>query len=243
MDAGDYLEAIGRESDALSQAARESLHAPVPSCPEWTVRDLVEHMGFVDRAWTERVARRLQDRASLDLGDAPQDGLVDWFDEGARRLQKVLSNADPSERVWTWSHQKNVAFVQRRMAQETTVHRWDCQAAVGSPEPIKPALAADGVDEFLDIIAPATWQRSEQPRKGGGQLIHMHQTDGDGEWLLRLAVDGLQIERGHAKGDAAVRGTASDLLLLLWRRKTPSELEVFGDGTMLERFLSWADLT
>ncbi len=37
------------------------------------------------------------------------------------------------------------------------------------------------------------------------------------------------VEPGHAKGDAAVRGPAADLLLWLWGRRPLDGFEVFGD--------------
>jgi hypothetical protein len=42
----------------------------------------------------------------------------------------------------------------------------------------------------------------------------------------------------HAKGDAAVRGTASDLLLLLLGRASATDVEVFGDALVLDGFLA-----
>ena len=40
-----YLEAIARDSGAIAAAAHEAgLDAPVPSCPGWTVGELVTHL-------------------------------------------------------------------------------------------------------------------------------------------------------------------------------------------------------
>ena len=55
------------------------------------------------------------------------------------------------------------------------------------------------------------------------------------------APDGeLVVERGHAKGDVAVRGPASTLYLMLWRRVPPNhpDLARFGDDTLLDRWLA-----
>ena len=42
-------------------------------------------------------------------------------------------------------------------------------------------------------------------------------------------------EHGHAKGDVALRGTASDLLLWAWNRVPPDDrFEVFGEPTLLD---------
>jgi hypothetical protein len=52
---------------------------------------------------------------------------------------------------------------------------------------------------------------------------------------VRLLPAGVELERGHAKGDAAATGTASDLLLFLWGRATDDRLETFGDPSLLPR--------
>jgi hypothetical protein len=44
------------------------------------------------------------------------------------------------------------------------------------------------------------------------------------------------VEHAHAKGDVAVRGTASDLLLLLWNRAGSDRFQVFGDAGLLDRW-------
>ena len=69
--------------------------------------------------------------------------------------------------------------------------------------------------------------------------LHLHRTDGDGEWLLSSAGDQLVVGHEHAKGDAAARGTASDLNLLVWGRRQPT-LEVFGDEAVLDAWLALA---
>lgn len=239
MKSTDYVESLRADSADLAAAAAGRLEAAVPSCPGWSVKDLVVHTGEVHRFWYEIAARRLQSREDAHPEQDPgtQEPLM-WFKEGAANLAHVLEEADPSIEVWTWSQQKNIAFIQRRMAQETAVHRWDAQAAARAPEAIGPEVAMDGIDELFDIWLPAESTSLE----GSGETIHFHQTDGDGEWLVRVGPSGIEVESGHAKGDAAVRGTASDLLLVLWRRLSISEVETFGDTSLVGRFLGWMDL-
>ncbi len=55
-------------------------------------------------------------------------------------------------------------------------------------------------------------------RRSATRTIHLHCTDGEGEWLITRAGDDVVVTREHAKGDVAARGTASDLLLFLWGR-------------------------
>ena len=64
--------------------------------------------------------------------------------------------------------------------------------------------------------------------------MHLHCTDADGEWLLRFDPDGFTFTREHAKGDVAVRGPASDLMLYLVGRGPLDALEVHGDAGVLD---------
>ena len=129
-----------------------------------------------------------------------------------------------------------MGFWARRQANETAVHRWDAQRAAGAVEPVEHTLAVDGIDEFFGLIP--FWRRESNVR-GVGETIHLHCTDGAGEWLVRLAADAVIVTREHAKGDVAARGSASDLLLFLYGRVGPSALEVFGDASLLDR---WQEL-
>ena len=238
LEEGVYAEALRRDSQRFVEAVTDNFAAPVAGCPGWNVRDLVAHTGEVHRFWSQIVERRLQDNREIEPVHVPSDDeLLAWFQEGAAHLGMVLSSVDGSIGVWTWSRQKDAAFVKRRMALETAVHRWDAQSAAGKAEPIEPDLARDGVDELLDVFMPV----EETRLTGHGETIHFHQTDGDGEWIVTLG-DRVTVSRGHAKADSAVRGTGSDLLLMMWRRERPSQLEVLGQPANLERFLAWIDL-
>lgn len=239
MESSTFIDVIAQESRALGEAAGRAPAGEVASCPGWDTLDLVLHTGEVHRFWSQVVERRLQSHEDASTITKPErEGALDWFRSGAGQLVETLTAADPSERVWTWAQQNNVAFVCRRMAQETAVHRWDAESAAGDPNSIETALATDGVDEFLDIWIPA----EDRPFNRPGESIHLHQTDGEGEWIVRFGSEGVTVERSHAKGSVAVRAPASDLLLLLWRRVPPADIEVFGDKQLLEEFLAWMDL-
>jgi uncharacterized protein (TIGR03083 family) len=238
VEAFDYLAVIKRESGALAEAAAGNLERGVPGCPEWTVADLLWHMGEVHHFWGSVAEGRLQSPQNVDPVARPEDeDLIPWLGDRSERLVRVLEGADPSTPVWTWSAQKEMAFIPRRMAHETAVHRWDAQSATGSELAIDPQLAVDGIDEFLDLHLPASGDFSI-----GSESLHLHSTDAPGEWVIRIGGGVLEVAREHAKGDAAVRGPASDLLLLLWRRRAPSDVEVIGDPEALDRFLARPNL-
>lgn len=203
------------------------------------MRALVKHTGRVHRLWGTIAERQLDDREKVGEIPIPEaDGdLVDWFREGVEWLADLLWHAEPGTHVWTWSKRKDIGFVQRRMAHETAIHRWDAQSAVGWEDPIEQLLAVDGIDEMFDTFVPA--QRS--PITGVGETILLFESDSDAEWPLRLTRAGLELALDTDGADVEARGTASDLLLMLWGRVSPDDLEVVGDAALLRRLLDALD--
>lgn len=114
------------------------------------------------------------------------------------------------------------------------MHRVDAELAGGAASPIEGDLAADGIDEWLQLLS---YRPGKPPPTGTGETIHLHCTDRPGEWLLRRTPEDLQIEPTHAKGDVAVRAPASDLLLVLLHRASPEAVEVLGARPVLDAFL------
>lgn len=244
MEPTDHLAALRCESAALVAVAHGDLAAPVPTCPGWTVGDLVVHTGVIH----QRLARSVQTRSTGPIRAEPhmatdprRPDLAGWFEEVAAALVATLVEAGPEAEVWHWFPGGTARVVIRRAAHETTVHRWDGENALGDADPIASDLAADGVDEVITALLPhVIW--SGGPPEGArptGETVHLHRTDGPGEWLLRFTPAGLEATREHAAGDVAVRGGASDLLLFLWGRASAERLEVPGDETLLDR---WAEL-
>jgi predicted lipid carrier protein YhbT len=91
-------------------------------------------------------------------------------------------------------------------------------------------------NEFLDVVLTTRVAQDRKAAYSSGGTLHVHCTDTDGEWLMSFGDGLVSLERSHGKGDAAVRGTASDLLLLLTNRVGPSAVETFGDAGVLDRF-------
>ena len=120
------------------------------------------------------------------------------------------------------------------------MHRWDAELGAGiAGERMAPAVAADGIDEHLEVFVAVGRMLHTAP---AGPSIHFHCTDTDGEWLLELPVAGERVlTREHRKGDIALRGPAEDLLLVAWGRVSPEAagIDVVGDGTVLEQ---WKEL-
>ncbi len=232
----------------LEIVADHGFDRPVPSCPGWNLGDLAWHLGTVWNRWGRIVAEGITTREGVEAIGQPtrpgDDLLLDWVTAAHTAMFSALARTSDNTEVWTWTgaNQPEV-WVERRMTQETVVHRWDAANAVGIPYEIPAAVAADGIDEFLMWFAA---RRVTDGADAVGGTVHLHCTDTEssatGEWLVkRLDASGIEFAREHAKGDVAVRGRANDLLLWLWRRDA-EPVEVLGDAAVAERFRAFPSL-
>jgi uncharacterized protein (TIGR03083 family) len=243
----DYVAHLRRETDSFVAAAEGNFDKPVPSCPGWTVRDLVEHMWGVYAWWGLVAERKLQDPSEVaedDEPDTPPDEkLLDEIKSEVEHLIEAVERADPREPVWSWSVNKTMSFIPRRMANEVSIHRWDCESATGTPTPIDDVLAEDGVHEFVDIWFPSAIADAEQPAMGGdGSSVRLRSTEGS-TWDLILGGEGVEATEEAERPVATVSASASDLVLLLWRRIAPDDVRIEGDRAAVAKLLGWLDLT
>src|SRR4051794_7009326 len=138
--------------------------ARVPSCPDWDAADLLWHLSTVQRFW-ERVVRERPAGPGEDWQEPQRPGsyadLLAAFDASHAAFVAALEAADPTETAWSWSTEQTVGFTYRRQAQECLVHRLDAELTAGSVTELDPVLAADGVEEALDIMFGGTpaWGR------------------------------------------------------------------------------------
>ena len=237
----------GAEAEIALMAVAVSgadLSGTVPTCPGWTIGRLVAHIGAVHRWATQIVATRATapvDHRDLDMGFPDEDsGWAAWLAAGAGPLMAALRSAGPDSPVWTWGPAGRSGWWARRMLHETTVHRADAETALGAVPAVDPAVAADGIDEFLSNLPFARRPREHLGSLPAGESLHLHATDSDGEWLIRFPGpgpgDGIEWSRGHAKASAAVRGPVSVLLLFTYGRVPGSDprLTVFGEQSLLD---------
>jgi uncharacterized protein (TIGR03083 family) len=245
MDSASLLAALAADGAALADAADGHLDSRVRTCPDWTVADLVTHLGTVHRWVSATVAAGGEPVGFRDVTGAPddRDALVGWYRDGLAELIPALS-VDPETPAWTFSGAapSNVGWWQRRQALETAVHRFDSQtAALGRPDPIGAELAVIGIDELIAQFLPGILESRAEIEELKG-TFHLHATDIPGEWWLDFDAPGLAARREHAKADTAVRGPASGLYLWMWNRQSPEDagLEVFGRA---ETVAAWRSVT
>ncbi|MFE9612586.1 maleylpyruvate isomerase family mycothiol-dependent enzyme [Streptomyces sp. NPDC006012] len=233
------------------------LSATVPTCPDWSLEDLLRHLGGALR-WVEVLVRT---RAQEDIpaervpdagrpearGDAA--ALDAWLAESGRLLVDTLREAGPDTKVWTWAGTLDAGFWARRMTHEITIHRADAALAAGLSYDVAPDVAVDAIDEWLQIIELV--QRSGLSKtagelRGPGRSIHLHATDTapelNAEWLVEFAEDGIVWRRGHEKATVALRGPLTSVLLAFYLRIPPAGpgLEIVGEREVLDFWLERA---
>lgn len=235
LAATDYVAAFDAEVEALL-AASDDLAAEVPGCPGWTVRDLLSHVLGVYR----------HKNAALAAGappEAPEAGwgaLADGDDPVAlvraeADLLRAHLDQDPATPAWSWwPAEQSIGFWQRRMAQETAVHRWDAESAVrgvDDADPVDDALADDGVDELLGWL---TWDWSEHPQAGAdGRRVLV--STGAHTWTVTLHETRVEVVGGGEDADALLAGEPSGLLLHLWGRPGEHGIASGGDAVALQQ--------
>lgn len=251
LGAERFLAELTGEAATLAEVVRShDLATPITTCPGWTLEDLAGHVGRGHRWATSLIVSRavgptpIADAADPDRPTEPEP-LASWLETCAADLAAAVKEAGPATAVWTWSADRSAGFWLRRMTHDLLVHRCDAQLAVGDRPDVAADLAADGVSDLLQTFATvaAYDQHPFKALRGEGQSLHLHATDGlgpVGEWLLWRRPDTVHWEHGHAKADAAVRGTARDLLLVLNRRLPLAEsgCEVLGDRALVEHWLA-----
>lgn len=232
-----YLDLLDADFEALCVAASSHPDVQVPSCPGWTMRDLVSHMVGVYR----------HKAATIDLGEAPPDRATGgWGDLDADRdpigqlraahkqiRQRLLDHSIDDPAYTFWPPEQTVGFWVRRMPQETAVHRWDAQAAGESvPAEIAEDLALDGIDELLGWLAWDWGDENALDRAYGQQVVI---SSGVHAWTVTVHPTQVVVAGGVQtdEPDAWVTGPAHDLLLHLWGRSTQNVVES-GDHEALD---------
>jgi len=232
MTPEQYLHHLAVNGDQLSEiAATADLSTEVPSCPGWDLEQLLTHCAGVWTLVADSI-RAGERTAANSAAVAPRSPILsDWHAAAVTDLHRLLADLGSDAEVWTFTPRISTAsFWMRRMANESAMHLWDAQGALGDPTPIDAEMAVDGIDEFLEHYIG---DRRPDIFAGNGETLHLHSTDAHGEWVITRTAEGIEVEHAHAKGDVAARGPASDLLLMVWGRKLPEDLEVFGEMSLL----------
>jgi len=232
MDKSAYLTRIDDDGRAALAAVASAPDARVAACPDWSNAELGGHLGMVWGYVTTQVQACDPSGSTRPESDPTASGT-----SLLAGLLEALAETDDGSPAWNWTPQLTAGFWVRRMAHETAIHRWDAEDAAGGASPIHDDLAPDTVQEAIDVALQ--FHRSGPIASWPDGSLHLHRTDGPGEWLLLPGDDGLTVTLEHAKGDAAMAGSASDLALWLWGRGR-GDLRSWGDEALLDAWSSVA---
>jgi uncharacterized protein (TIGR03083 family) len=237
VDRKRLLECIAADAARLREVAGWDLAAPVPTCPDWTVADLVRH---VANGYLKVVVRRLrlpEDRPVQDLtGEQP----IAALDRCYAALIKEFERRSDDDQVA--GGPETVRFWIRRMAQETAIHRVDAELAVGAPmTPIPEDLGADGVGEMLWLFLEHethTWPETDADYLVDWGRRSLLVSAGPAAWRITLRTDGAKVNPpgDDDRADATIAGEPAAVLLWLYNRRGDDAVEAEGDTEMIGQF-------
>jgi uncharacterized protein (TIGR03083 family) len=218
---------------------------PVPSCPDWTLRQLATHVGRVHRWVAEIVSTRSQ--AYIPFSEVPDGAYpaqpaarAEWLTAGARRVVEAVRAAG-DEPVWVAGPTGPAGFWARRQAHETMVHRADAELTIGREPVLDQQLAADGIDEWLSMAARGRGDAGTRALPPGARLQLAVTGAGPAAcWLVSGTGEGLSVAGGAGDADVTVSGPADRLLLVLLRRFPPGDpaVSVSGDAGLFAGWLA-----
>ena len=208
----DWLDLLRVHTDRFATILEVAdLDAPVRHCPGWSVRDLAAHLGGIHQ-WAAHAVTEGDPGLTTTQPEGERAAVVEWYRESAAGLLDVLTRTPLEATAWTLDKQdRTAAFWRRRQVHETVMHVWDAEEALGTPRPIDPTLAWDGVLEVAQIMYPRQVRVGRIPPLPAA--LRLVATDVDGEVTL---------------GDGAplvVEGSAEVLLRLLWHRAPTDDLD------------------
>lgn len=195
-------------------SAAPDLEPWVPTCPEWTLRDLTQHLSEVHRFWAGVVlagpaTAPPPEPASDGVETAPRaprerEELLAWSAASTQLLLDALREVGPDRGCWTWwgesQSPQTAGAVARHQLQEIMVHTYDAEITVGTPQPLPDEAALDGVDEFLTTCCEGT-----DPWPHEAAVIDFHATEGR-SWRLSLSAAGTRTTRLPAPGTTPETG-------------------------------------
>ncbi|MCX6484852.1 MAG: maleylpyruvate isomerase N-terminal domain-containing protein, partial [Mycobacterium sp.] len=182
----DTATALIAENASFADLFRNAdLSTTVPTCPEWSLEQLMRHVGRGDRWAAQIVADQATDPVdprTVAGGKPPagRDNEIAWLQDGVRALVDAVGKSGAQTPVWTFLGSRPAAWWIRRRLHETAVHRADAALALGAEFRIDAAVAADGITEYLERVMIRSAE--DDPSRGGppladGQSLHLHATD------------------------------------------------------------------
>ncbi|MFC0532392.1 maleylpyruvate isomerase family mycothiol-dependent enzyme [Phytohabitans kaempferiae] len=233
-------------------AAAVGPDAVVPTAPEWTITDLVEHVGQTQHWVAEIIERRITDPTQLptEMAVLPTDPREwrAWLSQSAQRVANACSDDALDAPVFNAAgdERSGTRFWMSTVLNETVVHGFDAANAAHRPADIDADIAAALISNHLAMLTSPTWEtrRSESARaiRGTGQTLQWLATDTAGAWFVERRPDGARWQPGTQQADVTVTGPAGSLLMILTRRlpltgRETTDISVDGDTDLAQHWL------
>lgn len=247
-----YADELLKQNILLAQVvAHADAERAVPTCPGWTISQLIRHVGRGHR-WAAEIIHEgdvgLDPRQVRD-GKPPQDrqGQVDWLISSAEVVVSAVSQVGLETPVATLVGQRPAQWWLCRRLHEATVHRADVAIACGVAYNLTAELAADGIDEWLELITTRTAPQGMSPPLAPEKRFEVRAGGHDrsaSTWHLQGTAEGVTRTDAQPPADVTLDGPAVDVLLALVRRKylAETDAELHGDVRLWEAWLTGTPL-
>jgi uncharacterized protein (TIGR03083 family) len=203
MPLAESLDVIDSEGRRILELARRDSARRVPQYPEWTMADLLAHVGSILARTTQICLTHPTERISAPKLPEGED-VGDWYEAILAEMISTLDRSDLYVPVWGFIEGSTIQFWVRRMVVETGVHQWDAEQAFGEETPLRGPVAEHGLDEYAEM-----WF----PRLGEIPVLEVIAEDLGKTWTY-----------GSGSPEARVEGSGSDIYLRLMSRPTPVRL-------------------
>ncbi len=213
MENSRFLESLDADYRRMREVAPGHLQAPVPTCPDWVVADLVRHVGEVYLHKVECMRLGAETESDWPPAGLKDEEPLELLDRSYADLVQELTTRNPADRGGTWyAPDPTVGFWFRRMAQESVIHRVDAELAAGADvAPIPDDLAIDGIDELLRVFVAysvAAWTDYFEEALAGspGRTIKFEAKATAGSprvtWLVKTSPGEFTVEGGPGEPSA-----------------------------------------
>ena len=236
-DVLDALEAQQRElADLLAARDEADWKLPAPSCPGWSVADVVLHLAQTNELAIASAEDRLPAEADGLAGgegpandvdaaadhmvelqrDAPVAEIHERWRRGVDTLQRVLGNIDPHKRVLWVAGELSVRTLTTTRLAETWIHTGDVAEAWDVT--LAPADRLRHVARLAWRTLPYAFARAGRELRGP-VAFDLRGPSGD-EWSFVPDEEPV----------TTIRGDGVELCLVAARRRRPADTALQGDG-------------
>ncbi|MPV36188.1 maleylpyruvate isomerase family mycothiol-dependent enzyme [Georgenia subflava] len=212
LDHERYCDEVVTQAELLGDLLRGAdLTTAVPTCPRWTLADLLDHVTGNLREMADAVRRSRRGRApSTSTAELPTPipttaDAVEALTLEAATLAAALRIAGRGRCARVWGIDASTGEWARRAANDLLIHRADAALSLGVAVGVSPDHAADALDELLELFAGPPLPA------GPARRIVLRATDTDPVWVVTPDGGSFSWRREHAPGELRRRRDAAGL--------------------------------